>query len=58
MEREFPALAKLLAEIARLNEGYELLEKIWLEVGPYQQDKVTPETWRKVNDYFHFDDSE
>lgn len=51
-------LQKLLKEIKNLEDAKDLLEKIWLDIGPYQDGEVSSETWRKVRNFFEFDDSE
>lgn len=48
----------LLTEIERYKRGYELLAKLYYEVGPYRQKDIRDETWQKVKDFFGFDDSE
>jgi hypothetical protein len=50
--------AALVAHVGRGEEAIDLLEKIFCDVGPYQQDQIAPETWSKVRDFFDFDDSE
>lgn len=47
-----------LEEILALRQADELLEAIFREMGPYRGNKVSDETWRKVQDHFNFDDSE
>jgi hypothetical protein len=39
-------------------EGLQLLSFIFNELGPYQDGKISPETWEKVKKFFGFDDSE
>lgn len=53
-------LEKLLEEIEDLREAKRLLEKIWLELDPYNSGHrhISNETWRRVQVYFKFDDSE
>lgn len=48
----------LVAHVGRGEEAVKLLEAVYVEMGPYRQDKVSDETWRKVCDFFGFDDSE
>lgn len=48
----------LTAHVARLEKGNELLEKLYLEIGPYQNGKVDDKTWDEVRNFFGFDDSE
>jgi hypothetical protein len=51
-------LDKLLEEIARLKEANELLDKVWTEVGPYNNEKISDKTMRELQRFFNFDDSE
>jgi hypothetical protein len=39
-------------------QAQELLKEIFAEVGGYGNGILTEETRKKINDYFHFDDSE
>lgn len=48
----------LTAHVARLEKGNELLEKLYQQIGPYQEGKVEDRTWSEVRDFFAFDDSE
>ena len=51
---------KLRAEIAELEmrmEAEELLQAVWLELGPYTP-HLTRELRYKLQDHFKFDDSE
>ncbi len=48
---------KLIEEIENLKEAADLLEKVWLEIGPYT-DKISDELSYKLNSFFKFDDSE
>lgn len=57
-EKNQQTWAALVAHVGRGEEAIELLESIFHEVGPYQQDQIAPETWSKVRDFFGFDDSE
>lgn len=50
-------LEKFITEIKHLREAKELLEEIWVEVGPYSN-KLNNETMIKLQKYFDFDDSE
>ena len=52
------AIVALLAEMKHLMEAADLLEKVYLERGPYADGEITKETWNKVRDFFEFDDSE
>ncbi len=51
-------LSNFVNEILDLQEAKELLEYIYIQIGPYQNGKIEKETWNKVCDYFNFDDSE
>lgn len=51
-------LQELIEEINHLIEAKKLLERVYLEVGPYGDGKIERETRHKINDYFNFDDSE
>ena len=51
-------LDKLLEEIKDLKKAKELLEAIYIEVGPYKHTHIDNNTWSKVCDYFNFDDGE
>lgn len=54
----FDHLDKTLEDIAKLREAYELLERVYLEHGPYGDCPIPDELRYKINDYFGFDDSE
>jgi hypothetical protein len=52
-------LDKLLEEIARLKAGNELLDKVWTELGPYDDgSKLSDRTRMELQRFFNFDDSE
>lgn len=52
-------ITKFLEEIESLQRAKELLEKVYLEIGPYcHRDHLPDELIRKIHDYFGFDDSE
>jgi len=51
-------LSDVVNEILDLQEGKELLERLFIEIGPYKDGKISYELWNKVRDYFNFDDSE
>lgn len=55
---DFPTICSLLTEIDEFQKARELLDKVYLEIGPYQEGKLTKETWYRVRDYFKFNDSE
>lgn len=56
-EERFQHVDNLFENINKLLEAFALLEKVYQEIGPYQDGKLTQETWFKVRDYFGFDDS-
>jgi hypothetical protein len=49
---------ELLAEIDELKRAKELLNKVYVEHGPYRDEQITEKTWSEVCRFFHFDDSE
>lgn len=49
-------LEKLMAEIAELKNGCELLHDVHLEVGC--DGKISDKLRYKIQDFFHYDDSE
>ena len=51
-------LNREIQKLQKLAEGMELLEKVWIEIGPYGQGKVSDQTASKLSSYFQFDDSE
>ena len=52
-------LDKLLQEIELLKKANELLNKIWTELGPYDDgSKLTDRTRIELQHFFNFDDSE
>lgn len=51
-------LEKLLKEIKDLKKAKELLNKVWIEMGPYRDNPISDETWNKISEYMFFDDSE
>ena len=51
-------LKTLLEQIEDLQTAKELLEKVWVEVGPYNHDKLSDKTMSELQKYFKFDDSE
>lgn len=46
----------LLEEIKSMRTAVELLESLWIELGPYRANKISEETWDKVRSFFDFDD--
>ena len=53
-----PVLQELLKEIENLEHARKLLDKIWMDIGPYDQGKITDDTWRELRKFYDFDDSE
>ena len=51
-------LAKLLEEIERLQKAERILTQVWIEMGAYDQGKLSNETWFALRDFFKFNDSE
>lgn len=51
-------LDSLVQEYFHLKRVEELLDDIYVEIGPYQDGEVSNETWEKVRKHFKFDDSE
>jgi hypothetical protein len=51
-------IEKLLAEVGTAKKAMELLQRVYLELGPYRDGKIEDQTWNKVRDFFDFDDSE
>lgn len=54
---ELKNLNKLLGEIEILAKAQELLDEVWIELGPYNA-VLSDELTHKLRDYFHHDDSE
>lgn len=50
-------IENLIKELQKLQRIHKLLEKIYLEIGPYST-LLNPETMRELRDIFQFDDSE
>ncbi|MNJ90171.1 hypothetical protein D3C87_77650 [compost metagenome] len=51
-------LNTFISEITHLQEAKELIERVFVEVGPYGNGKISEELLSKINDYMKFDDSE
>lgn len=51
-------LDSLVQEYFHLKRVEELLDSIYVEIGPYRDGEVSSETWEKVRKHFKFDDSE
>ena len=52
------SLQDLIKLLQRAEKAEELLHEIWLDVGPYNEKKLSRETLNKLNRWFDFDDSE
>jgi len=48
----------LLQEIQDLREARDLLDTIWVDLGPYRTGTIPDAVWSNVQRYFEFDDSE
>ena len=48
----------LAAHVARGEEAEELLQAIFLDMGPYRHDSISDQTWSKVLRFVKFDDAE
>jgi hypothetical protein len=48
----------LIEMLQHVIEAQELLEKIWLEIGPYREGELTDATHTRLNNFMRFDDSE
>ena len=56
---ETPALDTLFEELGRLQYAAKLLDEVYAHIGPYSGSiSYTDEPWRKVRDFYGFDDSE
>ena len=55
---DMDVLKALLEQIDDLKTAKELLERVWVDIGPYQHDKASDKTMRDLQRYFKFDDSE
>ncbi len=60
-----PTVDKIVEELQRLQLAHELLDKVFLAIGPYPDleiqkklNQIDGKLWSKVKDYFNFDDSE
>lgn len=61
-----PSMDQIMEEWARLRQAAELLEQVYIAIGPYPhkaKDELhgvsyMEEPWSKVRDFFGFDDSE
>jgi len=65
MLESMPSLEKFLADISRLQTGFDLLERVYTEVGGYNKPHdpkrgmaLSAELARDINRFFGFDDSE
>ena len=50
-------LREIVEEIERLEKAHDILERVWIAVGPYNHDKIDNELMRDLNNYMEFDDS-
>ncbi len=48
----------LISALERVVDMEDLLQRVWLDIGPYNSGKVSPETLRRLNNFQEFDDSE
>jgi len=56
--KEIEELRSQVSTNQRHINALELLQTIWVEVGPYGQDKLSEESLSKLNGMMCFDDSE
>jgi hypothetical protein len=47
-----------IEQLEKLKKAHELLHKIFVEVGPYGNDRMNQSTVFELQRYFNFDDSE
>jgi hypothetical protein len=65
-QTETPSMDQIMEEWSRLKYAAELLEQVYIAVGPYPHKEkgalygldMSEEPWNKVRDFFQFDDSE
>ena len=57
-EERYVALNAMITELERAKWGAQLLQHLYLELGPYQNGKIDPDTWSKVLKFLNFDDEE
>jgi hypothetical protein len=55
---ELETIDKFLSDIQRLQQGYMLLEQVYLEHCPYGEEPISNGLRYKINTFFGFDDSE
>jgi hypothetical protein len=53
----FDAIDAFTNDLDTLKKGYELLELVYAEMGPYFDRSISDETQGKLNTFFKFDDS-
>jgi hypothetical protein len=58
IDEETRTVNKLIDEMQRLKLGCQLLEEVFLGVGPYGDGEIPDELRYKINNFFYFDDSE
>ena len=51
-------IEELIEELKELSKAKDLLELVYLEHGPYQDKKISWDTWMQVRNFFNFDDGE
>ena len=51
-------LNEIMKEIIKYQKAYELLERLFSEIGAYRDGNISVKTWSEVRDFFFFDDSE
>jgi hypothetical protein len=49
---------KVIDELIKLNLAKSILEKVFLEVGPYNTGTISERTLDEIREFFNFDDSE
>ena len=54
-EDRYVALNAMIAEIERAKWGAQLLQHLYLELGPYQNGKIDSKTWMHVLQFFKHD---
>lgn len=54
---ETPHIDSVIAEIQNLKEAKEILDKVWFELGPYDQ-RLGEEISDRLRSFYGYDDSE
>ncbi len=57
-EVKFETLEGLAKELEQAKEAVELLELVWQDCGPYNQQRLSEATLIKLQRFFRFDDGE